>query len=256
MRMSRTELILEVRDVSRSFGGFAAVDGVSFTVAAGERRAVIGPNGAGKTTLFNLLTGLLRADAGSVLLGERELIGLPPHRIASAGVSRAFQTTSIFPRLSVRQNVQVALLAAAGLTRRVWGDGWSQKRDEAERILEEVGLGTNADQPASMLSHGDQRAIELALALAHRPQLLILDEPTAGMAPAETAATMALIRRVVAERSMTLLFSEHDMEVVFGTADRITVMHQGQVLTEGTPGDVRGDARVQEVYLGAADVAS
>lgn len=245
--------LLTVRGVSKSFGGFTAVDGVDLTIEEGERRAVIGPNGAGKTTLFNLLTGLLRAEAGSVRLGATELVGLPAHRIARAGLSRAFQITNIFGRLTVRQNVQIALLAASGRSYRPWGNGWSEKVGEADAILDEVGLLGAAAAPAATLSHGDQRAIELALALAIRPRLLILDEPTAGMAPAETGRTMELVRRVVAERSMTLLFSEHDMDVVFGTADRITVMSQGRVLAEGTPEEVRADRSVREVYLGTAD---
>ncbi len=245
--------LLAVRGVSKAFGGFQAVGGVDLAVEASTRHAVIGPNGAGKTTFFNLLTGLMRPDTGSVELAGTQLVGLPPHRIARAGISRAFQITNIFGRLSVRQNVQIALLAASGRSNRPWGNGWSENVGEADEILAEVGLATAADTPAASLSHGDQRAIELAIALAHRPRLLILDEPTAGMAPAETGRTMELVRRVVAERGITLLFSEHDMEVVFGTADRITVLSQGRILAEGTPEAVRADASVREVYLGTAD---
>ncbi len=244
--------LLAAHGLGKAFKGFRAVDGVDLAVQPGERRAVIGPNGAGKTTLFNLLTGLLAPDAGSVRLEDRDVTGLPPQRIAAAGISRAFQVTSIFGALSVLQNVQVALLAASGKTARLWGSGWSLGRAEASAILDEVGLGELGEAPAATLSHGDQRALELALALALEPKLLLLDEPTAGMAPDETGRAMELVRRVVAERGITLLFCEHDMDVVFGTADRITVMHQGRVLAEGTADEVRADARVREVYLGSA----
>jgi len=243
---------LAARGLAKSFGGFKAVDGVDLSVDVGSRRAVIGPNGAGKTTLFNLLTGMMTPDAGSVNFEGTDVTGLPPHRIAALGITRAFQLTSIFSRLTVMRNVQVALMVASGMTKSVWGASWSQKADEARAILTEVGLDELADAPASTVSHGDQRALELAIALAGEPKLLILDEPTAGMAPAETRRSMELIRRITSERGMTLLFSEHDMDVVFDTADRITVLHQGRVLVEGTPDEVRGHPKVQEVYLGTA----
>lgn len=243
---------LVARDVSKAFGGFKAVDGVDLTIDTGSRRAVIGPNGAGKTTLFNLLTGMMQPDTGTVSIGNEDVTGLPPHRIASLGVTRAFQVTSIFSRLTVIRNVQVALMVSEGMTTRVWGASWSQKTEEAQAILEEVGLAELRDVPAATVSHGDQRALELAIALAGSPKLLILDEPTAGMAPAETRKTMELIRRITTERGITLLFSEHDMDVVFDTADRITVMYQGGVLVEGTPEEIRGNVKVQEVYLGTA----
>ncbi|MGH2987685.1 MAG: ABC transporter ATP-binding protein, partial [Solirubrobacterales bacterium] len=242
--------LLAGHGLRKSFRGFDAVDGADLVVEPGERRAVIGPNGAGKTTLFNLLTGLLRPDAGTVELEGREITGLPPQAVAAAGISRAFQVTSIFGALSVLQNVQVALFSSSGTTARPWGRAWSERREEALAVLEEVGLAARAATPAETLSHGEQRALELALALALEPKLLLLDEPTAGMAPDETARAMELVRRVVAERRITLLFCEHDMEVVFGTADRVTVMHEGRVLAEGTPDEVRADARVREVYLG------
>lgn len=237
--------------LKKAFGGFKAIDGVSLELAGGERRAIIGPNGAGKTTLFNLLTGMLKPDSGDVEMEGRPVTGMPPHEVAALGVTRAFQVTSIFGKLSVLRNVQVALLASSGLTARPWGSSWSEKVAEARSILEEVGLEQLAETSAATLSHGDQRALELAIALAGEPRLLILDEPTAGMAPAETERAMELIRRIIAERGITLLFSEHDMGVVFDTADRITVMHQGRVLAEGEPAEVRSDARVQEIYLGA-----
>ena len=243
---------LDVNGIVKSFGGFRAVNGATLSVAAGERRAIIGPNGAGKTTLFNVLTGMAKPDQGSVHLEGKDITALPPHAVAAAGVARAFQVTSIFARLTVQQNVQIALLSSARLTGRIWGRGWSHKQQDARDLLTEVGLRSSADAAAGTLSHGDQRALELAIALAMEPKLLILDEPTAGMAPEETARALELIRRIVAERNITLLFSEHDMEVVFGTADRITVMNQGAVLADGAPDEVRSDPRVQEVYLGTA----
>ncbi len=246
---------LKVEGAEKSFRGFKAVNDVDLTVEEGERRAVIGPNGAGKTTLFNLLTGLLRMDAGAVRLGDLDITGLPPHKIAAVGVARAFQITSIFGRLSVRRNVQIALMSASGTTSALWGSGWSRKLPETASILDETGLADLAETPAGTLSHGDQRALELAIALALDPKLLILDEPTAGMAPEETSKALGLIRRVVAESGITLLFSEHDMEVVFDTADRVTVMTQGAVLAEGSPDEIRTNPQVQEVYLGSADAA-
>ena len=243
--------LLDIEGVAKSFNGFRAVDGVDLRIEQGQRRAVIGPNGAGKTTLFSLLTGQLRPDAGRVLLEGRDITGLPPQRIAAAGISRAFQVTSIFRELSVLRNVQIALLAARGRTKRLWGAAWSREHEQAESLLDEVGLGELADVPAGELSHGDQRALELALALAREPTLLLLDEPTAGMAPAETKRAMELVRRVVGERGITLLFCEHDMDVVFGTADCVTVMHEGRVIADGAPEDVRADEQVRQVYLGS-----
>jgi len=243
---------LEARALTKRFGAFQAVGDVDLDVEKGERRAVIGPNGAGKTTLFNLMTGMLEPDGGTVHLDGRDLTSRPPHEIAAAGITRAFQVTSIFGRLTVRQNVQAALLGISGRTTRLWGDGWGARRGDADALLTEVGLDHIADVPAQTISHGDQRALELAIALALDPVVLLLDEPTAGMAPSETTRSMALIRRVIAERGITLLFCEHDMDVVFGTADRVTVMHQGRLLFEGEPDEVRGNADVQEIYLGTA----
>jgi branched-chain amino acid transport system ATP-binding protein len=243
---------VDARGLRKSFHGFAAVDGVDLHVEPGERRAVIGPNGAGKTTLFNLMTGMTVPDAGNVRLDGRDITALPVHRIAAAGIGRAFQLTSIFARLTVLQNVQVALLSRRRATRRAWGPAWRADRVGAETLLAEVGIGHLAAVPAGTVSHGDQRALELAIALAMEPSVLLLDEPTAGMAPAETQAAMTLVRRLVAERAITLLFCEHDMDVVFGTADRITVLHEGRVLAEGPPAEVRAHDAVREVYLGSA----
>jgi branched-chain amino acid transport system ATP-binding protein len=247
--------LLEVRGLAKHFGGLRAVDGVDLDVEPAERRAIIGPNGAGKTTLFNLITGYLRPDAGTVVFDGAEITGKPTHRIAKAGIARAFQITSIFPGLSVFRNVQLGRLARAGETARAFGAVEGRHVDGVAEILEDCGLAAAAQEQAGNLSHGDQRALELAISLAMEPKLLLLDEPTAGMAPEETARTMRLVRRIADERQLTVLFCEHDMEVVFGTAQRILVMHMGKPLAEGTPDEIRTDPEVQKVYLGEEDVA-
>jgi ABC-type branched-subunit amino acid transport system ATPase component/ABC-type branched-subunit amino acid transport system permease subunit len=248
--VERGEPLLRVEGLSKSFGGLHAVRDVDLVVLAGDRHAIIGPNGAGKSTLFNLITGRLRPSAGRVTFAGRDVTGRPPHVIARAGIGRAFQITMIFPKLSVRQNLQYAMLARGGLTVRPFGLADRMFRDEAMDLLGAVGLDGYAELPAGQLSHGDQRAIELAISLALGSRLVLLDEPTAGMSALETRNAMELVRRVAQEKRLTLLFCEHDMEVVFGTATTVTVMHQGRVLTEGTPDQVRADPDVQKVYLG------
>jgi branched-chain amino acid transport system ATP-binding protein len=242
--------LLEVRGLEKNFGGLRAVSGVDLDVEPGERRAIIGPNGAGKTTLFNLVTGYLRPDAGTVTFDGRDLTGKPTHRIAKAGIGRAFQITSIFPGLTVFRNVQLGRLAQAGETARAFGAVETRHAESVAEILGDCGLGAMALERAGNLSHGDQRALELAISLAMEPKLLLLDEPTAGMAPEETTHTMELVRRIADERRLTVLFCEHDMDVVFGTADRILVMNMGRPLAEGTPEDIRTDPEVKKVYLG------
>jgi branched-chain amino acid transport system ATP-binding protein len=242
--------MLEVRDLRRSFGGVAAIDGVSLTVERLQIVAIIGPNGAGKSTLFNLITGHLRPDAGGVRLGGRDVTALAPHRLCALGVARSFQRTNIFPRLSVFENVQAALIAHRGRGRDVWSRAEGLFRDDAEALLRDVNLLDKVDTAGGALSHGNQKQLELGLALAGRPEILLLDEPTAGMSAAETRDSMALLRRLAAERGLTLLFTEHDMDVVFSTAHRIAVLHQGRVIAEGTPATIREDPEVRRVYLG------
>jgi len=242
--------MLEVRGLRRSFGGVAAIDGVSLTVERLQIVAIIGPNGAGKSTLFNLITGHLRPDAGGVRLGGRDVTGLAPHRLCALGVARSFQRTNIFPRLSVFENVQAALIAHRSRGRDVWSRAAGLFRDDAEALLRDVNLLDKADTAGGALSHGNQKQLELGLALAGRPEILLLDEPTAGMSAAETRDSMALLRRLAAERGLTLLFTEHDMDVVFSTAHRIAVLHQGRVIAEGTPATIREDPEVRRVYLG------
>jgi branched-chain amino acid transport system ATP-binding protein len=242
--------VLEVRDVRKAFGGFEAVGGVSLAVARGEIAAIIGPNGAGKTTLFNLITGHLRPDAGAVLLDGRDITGLPPHDVCRLGLGRSFQRTNIFPRLTVFQNVQAAFISHRGHGLDLFGRVDRLYRAETEAVLGSLGLLDHADETSGFLSHGAQKQLELGIALASEPALLLLDEPTAGMSAAETRETIRLVERVARERGLTLLFTEHDMDVVFSIAQRITVLHQGRVIAEGAPTEVRNDPEVRRVYLG------
>jgi branched-chain amino acid transport system ATP-binding protein len=241
---------MRIEGLSKQFAGLRAVDGVSFEVREGGRHAVIGPNGAGKSTLFNLLTGITKPDAGRVIFDGVDITGRRPHQLSKFGIGRAFQITNIFPKLSVQQNLQYSLLVHRGMTKRPFGIANKMFKDESMRLLEAVGLARDADLPAGLLAHGDQRALELAISLALGTRLLLLDEPTAGMSPYETKRAMELVQRVVSTEGLTLLFCEHDMEIVFGTADVVTVMHQGRVLAEGTPEAVRANREVQSVYLG------
>jgi branched-chain amino acid transport system ATP-binding protein len=242
--------LLETRGLVKAFGGLRAVDGVDLVVEQGRIHAVIGPNGAGKTTLFNVITGHLRPTAGRVLFRGQDITGWPPHRVARAGLARTFQITNIFPRLTVLESVQVALAAAGGREKDLLSRSDRAFRAEALALLEDVGLLELADEPARTLSHGDQRALEVALALATGPKLLILDEPTAGMSPWETERTVDLIYQVARRRGLTVILCEHDMQVVFKISDWITVMHQGRVIAEGLPDQIRRNETVIQVYLG------
>jgi len=242
--------VLEVRALAKSFDGFRAVDGVSFDVSRGSISAIIGPNGAGKTTLFNLITGHLRADSGQVLLNGREVTGIAPHRLCRLGMGRSFQRQNIFPRLTVFENVQAAYVSHR---RRGWsmlGPVDRLYRGETEAQLDAVGLREKAEEVAGLLSHGGQKQLELGIALALEPEILLLDEPTAGMSAAETRDSIALIGRLARERNLTLLFTEHDMQVVFSIAQRIAVLHQGRLIADGAPEAVRRDPEVRRVYLG------
>jgi ABC-type branched-subunit amino acid transport system ATPase component len=252
-RSSGTTL-LRVEGLNKRFGGLKAVDGVSLSVLEGRRHAVIGPNGAGKSTLFNLLTGQIRPDSGKVVFGGVDITGRRPHQLSRFGIGRAFQITNIFPKLTVLQNLQYSMLAHRGDTVRPFGRADRRYRGEAMQLLEAVGLGPSAMLNAGLLSHGDQRALELAISLALGTRLLLLDEPTAGMSPYETKRAMELVNGVVAQQGLTLLFCEHDMDIVFGIADVVTVMHQGRVLAEGAPEAIRSNPEVQKIYLGDIDL--
>ena len=242
--------MLEVRDLKKSFGGFQAVSGVSFSVPPGSISAIIGPNGAGKTTLFNLITGHLRPDSGSVTFKNREITGIAPHDLCRLGMGRSFQRTNIFPKLTVFQNIQAAFLCHRGRGWNLLASVDRLYRDETEALLVSVGLLDKAGEVAGFLSHGNQKQLELGITLALEPEILLLDEPTAGMSAQETRESIRLIERIARERGLTLLFTEHDMEVVFAIAHRITVLHQGEVIADGTPEEVRAHPEVRRVYLG------
>ena len=242
--------MLEVRGVSKSFAGFYAVTEVSLVVAQGQIAAVIGPNGAGKSTLFNLITGHLQPTAGRVLIQGRDITGVPPHRICGMGMGRSFQRTNIFPKLTVLENVQAALLAHQGRGRNFWSRADALCREESATLLASIGLADQAHMIAGTLSYGNQKQLVLGIALASDPKILLLDEPTAGMSANETHETIALLERIAGERGLTLLFTEHDMAVVFSIAQQVAVMHQGRIIADGSPATVRADAEVRRVYLG------
>jgi branched-chain amino acid transport system ATP-binding protein len=242
--------LLEARGLRKSFGGVEAVRGVSFSLTAGERLALIGPNGAGKTTCFNLLNGQLRPDAGSVRLGGRELVGLPPREVWRLGVGRTFQIAQTFRSMTVVEGVQTVLLSRARRLFSILSPGPRLHRDEAMALLARVGVAALAERPAADLAYGDVKRVELALALAGGPRLLLMDEPTAGMAPAERGELMALVSDLARGDGVGVLFTEHDMDVVFNHADRVIVLDRGGLIADAPPGEVRADRRVQEVYLG------
>ena len=242
--------MLEIADISKSFGGFRAVSGVTLTVDTRQITAVIGANGAGKSTLFNLITGHLRPDGGNVRLDGRDITGAPPYRICRMGIGRSFQRTNIFPQLTVFENVQAAFLVHHGHGHDFWARADALYRDDTAALLAAVGLAGHEQTIAGTLSYGNQKQLELGLALASDPAVLLLDEPTAGMSASETHEAIALIERIARERGITLLFTEHDMAVVFSIAQHIAVMHQGRIIADGTPAAVRADAEVRRVYLG------
>jgi branched-chain amino acid transport system ATP-binding protein len=242
--------VLETRGLSKSFGGVRAVSGVDLAMPRGEIRALIGPNGAGKTTFFNMLTGQLIADAGEVRFKGERLSGLPPHAVWRRGVSRTFQITATFATLTALDNVRVGRLSHLGKTYSMLESSRGLQADEARALLDQVGLAEQADRVAAVLAYGDLKKLELAVALANDPEVLLLDEPTAGMAPAERGALMALAERIARARGLTVLFTEHDMDVVFSVAQRIRVLHQGRLIADGAPEEIRGLAEVKRVYFG------
>ena len=242
--------MLQVEAIDKSFEDFMAVNGATLTVGKGEIVAVIGPNGAGKTTLFNLITGALKRDKGRIIFKGEDISELPPYEICKKGISRSYQIVNIFPRLNVFRNVQVAVLSQQKRSSNLFRPAQNIAVEETRRILESVGLLDKERSIAGSLSHGDQKILEIAIALGNEPELLILDEPTAGMSPEETSATMELIKRLAQMRGLTILFCEHDMDIVFSIAQSIMVMHQGRTLIQGKPEEVRNNPFVQEAYLG------
>ena len=243
--------LLQVADLGKSFGGNRAVDGVTFEVAAGELLALIGPNGAGKSTTFNMVNGQLRADSGSIKLNGQELIGRKPRDIWHLGVGRTFQIAETFASLTVVENVQMALLSADAKLYSLWKRAADHRRDAALTLLDQVGMKAQADRPCSVLAYGDVKRVELAIAMANAPKLLLMDEPTAGMAPNERNALMALTKRLVVEKSLAVLFTEHSMDVVFAHADRMIVLARGRLIAQGRPAEIRDHPKVQEVYFGS-----
>jgi len=243
--------LLVVTDLAKAFGGNKAVDGISFTLAAGELLALIGPNGAGKSTTFNMVNGQLKPDRGSITLAGRELVGLKPRQVWRLGVGRTFQIAQTFASLTVAENVQMALLSADGLVMSPWRRAAAHRRDDAIELLRQVGMHAQADRACRVLAYGDVKRVELAIAMAHAPQLLLMDEPAAGMAPGERHALMELTKRLVSERGVAVLFTEHSMDVVFAFADRIVVMARGRMIAEGAPAAIREHAEVQQVYFGS-----
>jgi len=243
--------LLEVRGIAKSFGGVQAVDDLSFGLEAGELLAMIGPNGAGKTTCFNMLNGQIRPDRGEIRLDGRDLVGMSPRRIWRLGVGRTFQITATFGSMTVRENVQMALISHHRRLAAMLPPVAGLYAGEAMALIDRVGMTDQADRACSILAYGDLKRVELAVALGNSPRLLLMDEPTAGMAPAERVALMELAAGIVRERNIGVLFTEHDMDVVFGHADRVMVLNRGSLVAQGTPDAVRADAQVQEIYLGA-----
>jgi len=242
--------MLRVEKITKSFDGFMAVKSAGLTVEEGEIIAVIGPNGAGKTTLFNLITGQLKPDSGRIIFKGEDIAGLPPYQICKKGIGRSFQIVNIFNRLTVFENVQAAVLSHRRKTFNLFTPSRKLAVRETQEILDSVGLANKGARVSGMLSYGDQKVLEVAIAMGNRPELLILDEPTAGLSPEETAVIIGLIQRLSREKNINILFCEHDMALVFSLAHRVMVMHQGNSIIQGHPEEVKNNELVQEAYLG------
>ncbi|MGC1466764.1 MAG: ABC transporter ATP-binding protein [Pseudolabrys sp.] len=241
---------LSIRALSKAFGGVHAVREISFNVKRGEFLAMIGPNGAGKSTCFNMINGQLAPDSGEIWFEDRNIAGLKPREIWRLGVGRTFQVAATFHSMTVAENVQMALISHAGELYGLWRPAAALHRDRALDLLQQVGMREAADRPSRELAYGDVKRVELAIALANEPRLLLMDEPTAGMAPRERNELIALVKRLVVERGISVLFTEHSMDVVFAFADRIIVLARGRLIADGTSATIRDDPKVQEVYFG------
>jgi len=244
--------ILRVENLSKHFGGVAAVFRVDLVVHQGTTHAVIGPNGAGKSTLFNLITNYIEPTQGRILFKEKDITGKPTHTICRMGISRSFQLTNIYPKLSAFESIQMSLLSLKGLAGNIFRSARFMLQEEVKKILEMVGLVEQKDVIGDLLSHGDKKRLELAITLGNKPDLLLMDEPTAGMGPEETWEIVELIHKLNKEENLTILFTEHDMDVVFDIADRVSVLHQGMLICEGLPEEVQRDKKVRECYLGSS----
>ncbi len=243
--------LLAVHGLSKSFGGVHAVVDVDFSLEAGEMLAMIGPNGAGKSTCFNMLNGQLKPDFGRIVLAGRDIVGLPPHSIWRLGVGRTFQIAATFPSMTVVENVQLAVLSQENAITRFWRPVARYPMNRARDLLEQVGMAAQADKPCGDLAYGDIKRVELAIALANEPKLLLMDEPTAGMAPKERIAMMTLTRELARRRSIGVLFTEHSMDAVFGFSDRLLVLARGRLIAQGTPAEVRANPSARSAYFGS-----
>ena len=248
--------VLETKNLTKDFGGFVAINDVGFSLEKGEKHAIIGPNGAGKTTFFNLITGHLQPNKGEVEFEGKPITGMPPHKIVRLGLARSFQRINIFPRMTVYGNIQTALISRDHKHFNLFSPAAAQNREETSDLLKLVGLDAEVWEIAGELSYGKQKQLELAISLAENPSVLLLDEPTAGMSPQETREAIALVDEIAKARGLTLLFTEHDMSVVFGIADRISVLHHGELIASGLPDEVRNNTEVRRVYLGEGDDAA
>ena len=242
--------MLAIRSLAKAFGGVHAVDGVSFDVEKGEFLALIGPNGAGKSTCFNMINGQIPPDSGQIMFEGRSIAGLPPRSVWRRGVGRTFQIAATFGSMTVAENVQMALISHAHEIFRPWKPAAALHRDRALELLAQVGMAASADRACRELAYGDVKRVELAIALGNDPRLLLMDEPTAGMAPKERNDLIALVKRLVVERDISVLFTEHSMDVVFAFADRIIVLARGKLIADGDARTIRDDPKVQEVYFG------